>query len=238
MKSYSSDSSIRRTALTAGLAYVLIVVVPLLSMILIDTKIKVKGDAIATINNIIANELLFRIDSTITLLMFVGVVILALALYKILKPVNKQLAQLALLWRFAEAIIGMIAILGNIVLLTLITNGGNIDKFGSDQFYVIAEILLKFYWDVTPVIFLLLAAGSIIVFYLFLKSSFIPKTLSILGILSYSLVFLGALISLVFSGNAYMILGSQTVIFELVIGCWLMFKGISIQVETKTNHET
>jgi len=238
MKSYSSDSSIRRTALTAGLAYVLIVVVPLLSMILIDTKIKVKGDAIATINNIIANELLFRIDSTITLLMFVGVVILALALYKILKPVNKQLAQLALLWRFAEAIIGMIAILGNIVLLTLITNGGNIDKFGSDQFYVIAEILLKFYWDVTPVIFLLLAAGSIIVFYLFLKSSFIPKTLSILGILSYSLVFLGALISLVFSGNAYKILGSQTVIFELVIGCWLMFKGISIQVETKTNHET
>lgn len=228
MRNYTSNSSLKRTVKTAGLAYVLIIIVPLLSMLLIDPKITVKGDAIATINNIIANELLFRIDSTITLLMFIGVIILALTLYIILKPINKQLAQLALLWRFAEAIVGIIAVLGNFILLTLITNENNIKRIGSDQFYAMAEFLYKFYWDVTPVIFLLLAVGSIIVFYLFLRSRLIPKTLSILGIISYSLVLIGAIISLIFSGDAYMILGSQTIIFELVIGCWLFFKGINI----------
>jgi hypothetical protein len=81
---------------------------------------------------------------------------------------------------------------------------------------------------VTPVIFILFALGSIIVFYLFLKSQFIPKSLSISGIGSYSLVLIGALISLIYSGNAYMILGSQTILFEMVIGCWLLFKGIKI----------
>jgi hypothetical protein len=197
-------------------------------MLIIDPKITVSNDTIATINNIIANELLFRIDSTITLLMFVGVIILALALYKILRPVNKQLAQLALLWRFAEAIVGLVAMLGSFILLTFITNESNVEKFGSKQFYAIAEILHGFYWEVTPIIFILLALGSIIVFYLFLKSQFIPKALSILGIVSYSLVLIGALISLIFSGNAYMYLGSQTIIFELVIGCWLFFKGIKV----------
>ena len=122
----------------------------------------------------------------------------------------------------------MVAILSNFILVSLVTNESNIDKFGSDQFYGLAEMLYKFYWDVTPIIFVLLAVGSIIVFYLFLKSRFIPKVLSLLGIISYSLVLIGALISLIFSGNVYMILGSQTIIFELVIGCWLLFKGINI----------
>ena len=228
MKNLIVDGALNRTVKTAGVAYVLIIVVPLLSMLLIDPKITVSNDTIATINNIIANEILFRIDSTITVLMFVGVVVLALALYKILKPVNKQLAQLALLWRFAEAIVGLVAMLSSFILLTFITNESNIEKFGSEQFYAIAEFLHSFYWKVTPVIFVLLALGSIIVFYLFLKARFIPKALSIAGIVSYSLVLIGALISLIFSGNAYMILGSQTIIFELVIGCWLFFKGINV----------
>lgn len=228
MKNYSTDFTIQNTAKAAGLAYVLIIIVPLLSMIFIDPKITVDGDTISTINNIIANELLYRIDATITLLMFIGVVFLALALYKILKPVNKFLAQLSLLWRFAEATIGMFAILSNFILLTLITNKSYIERFGTEQFYALAELLQKLYWEATPIIFVLLAIGSIITFYLFLKSRYIPKLLSIWGIISYSLVLIGSLISLVFSGESYLIFGSQTIIFELVIGCWLMFKGINM----------
>ena len=225
---YGEGFAIQKTAKVAGLAYVLIIVVPLLSMLLIDPKITVSENIVATINNIIANELLFRIDSTITLLMFIGVVILALALYKILKSVNKQLAQLALLWRFAEAIVGIVAALSNFILLSLITKESNIEILGKEQFYSLAEFIHGIYWKVTPVIFILLALGSIIVFYLFYKSKLIPKALSILGIVSYSLVLIGALISLIYGGNAYMILGSQTILFEIVIGCWLFFKGVNI----------
>lgn len=222
----SENLSLQKMAKITGIAYLLIVIVPMLSMILIDPKITVSNDIVATINNILANELLFRIDSIITLLMFIGVVILALFLYEILKPVNKPMAKLALLWRFTEAIIGIVAALGNFILLLFIKGEKNLEIFGTDQFYAISEFILGIYWDVTPTIFILLALGSIIVFYLFLKSKLIPKALSIIGIVSYSLVLIGALISLIFSGNAYMILGSQTILFEIAIGCWLLFKGL------------
>ena len=222
------EISQNKAAKVAGLAYVLIIIIPLLSMLIIDSKITVSGDIVATINNIIANELLYRIDTTITLLMYVGVVILSLALYTILKPVNKQLAQLALLWRFAEALLGIFATLSSFILLLFIKGENSIEKFGTDQFYALAEFIHEIHWDVTVSIFVLLALGSIIVFYLFFKSGLIPKPLAIWGIISYILVLIGALISLIFSGNAYMILGSQTILFEIVIGCWLLFKGLNI----------
>lgn len=224
----SEGSTLQKTAKIAGVAYLLIVIVPMLSMLLIDTKISVSEDIVATISNILANETLFRIDATITLLMFVGVVILAIALYEILKPVNKTLAKLALFWRFAEALLGIIAALSSFILLLFIKGEHNIEIFGVEKFYAISELIKAIYWEATISIFILLALGSIICFYLFYSSRLIPKAFAIWGIASYSLVLIGALISLVFSGNAYMILGSQTIIFEIVIGCWLLFKGLTV----------
>ena len=221
--------NLQKTAKVAGIAYLLIIIIPMLSLLFVNPIITVEGDNIATLKNIVANEIIFRIDNTITLLMFVAVIILALALYKILKPVNKQLALIALFWRFAEALIGIVAVLVNFILLSFISNEHNIERMGEDSFYALAELLLGVYWDTTIIIFVLLGIGSIIVFYLFLKSKFIPKALAIGGIISYSLVTIGAFISLIFGGEAYMILGSQTILFELVIGCWLLFKGLKDQ---------
>jgi hypothetical protein len=197
-------------------------------MFFIDSRITVRGDVVATINNIIAKELLFRIDTTITLLMFIGVVILSLVLYKILKPVNKHLARLALLWRFAEAILGIFAALSSFIVLLFLTGENNLEIFGTEQFYALSELILGIYWEATITIFILLALGSMINFYLFHISKYIPKVLAIWGIVSYTLVLIGALTSLIFSGNAYMILGSQAILFEIVIGCWLLFKGVNV----------
>lgn len=54
-----------------------------------------------------ANELLFRVGIASEILMYVLVILLSFALYVLLKPVNRNLALLALLWRLAEAITGV-----------------------------------------------------------------------------------------------------------------------------------
>jgi hypothetical protein len=128
----------QKPARIAGWTYLLIIIIPGLSMLLIDPIITVKNDVVATINNIVANELLYRIDSTITLLMFLAVVILALALYDIVMPVNKPLAKLALYWRYAEALIGIIATLGNFLLVSFITSENNLERFGTEKFYALS----------------------------------------------------------------------------------------------------
>lgn len=67
------DYSPNQLAKAAGIAFLLIVVVPMLSILFIETRISVTDDIVATIDNILANEWLFRIDATISLLMFIGV---------------------------------------------------------------------------------------------------------------------------------------------------------------------
>lgn len=225
MMNNSIDISQNKAARLAGLTYLVVIITPLISLIFIDPIINVTGDLAATLINIIENETLYRIAITMDLLMYIGVTLLALTLYKVLKPINSFLAKLALFYRVTEAIIGIIAVLSYTVVL-LILKAENFLIFDKSQLYALAEVVQNFYWQTTIFIFVFLAIGSILCFYLFLKSNYIPKALSIWGIISYSLVLIGALISLIFSGNIYMILGSQTILFEIVIGVWLLYKGI------------
>ena len=120
-----------KIARIAGLTYLLTVIIPLLSMLFIDSRITVNGDVVATVNNIVANELLFRINTTIDLLMFIGVVVLSVALFEILRYVNKPLAHLALLLRLSEAVIGMLAVLSSFIALSFASGENNLEKIWS-----------------------------------------------------------------------------------------------------------
>ena len=223
-----ADTSQHKAAIIAGFMYLFIIITPLLSLIFIDSKIVMEGNVAATINNIMANELLFRISTAINLIIFVSVVILAIALYVTLKPVNKNLSLLALSWRLGEAIFGSVAVLSSLIILLLLNGKNYLTVFGTEQFQAIVGLFLDIYWSCTIIIFVFLALGSIVFFYLFLKSKYIPKILAIWGIFSFLLVLIGALVSLIFSNNAFMIFGAQAILFEIVIGFWLLFKGVKI----------
>jgi hypothetical protein len=97
----------------AGLAYIVIILIGIFSVSFIDSNIVAPGNDAATVKNIMANELRFRISVASEILMYALVILLSLALYIILKTVNKNLAFLALLWRLGEAIIG-----GGVTVLT------------------------------------------------------------------------------------------------------------------------
>jgi hypothetical protein len=58
----------------------------------------IPGDAATTANNIIANELLFRGGISSFIIVLILDVLVAWALYILLKPVNKNLALLAALY--------------------------------------------------------------------------------------------------------------------------------------------
>ena len=108
-------------ARVAGLAYIVIIMLGIFSVSFIETNLVVPGNDAATVNNILTNELRFRISVASEIVMFVLVVLLSLSLYVILKTVNKNLALLALLWRLGEAIIGgSVTVLGGLIPLLLL----------------------------------------------------------------------------------------------------------------------
>lgn len=61
-------------------------------------NLTVGGNAAETANKIMSSEQLFRIGLASDLIAFTSIVLLALALYILLKPVNNNLALLALFW--------------------------------------------------------------------------------------------------------------------------------------------
>jgi hypothetical protein len=111
---FVTENPIQQSAKTAGLAYLLIIVTSILSMIFGPYKLIVEGDTLATIDNIAANQHLFRAGATYDLLMFIGVIILSVALFNVLKTVNKTVALTALISRIGEALIGSLTIVGSI----------------------------------------------------------------------------------------------------------------------------
>jgi hypothetical protein len=96
----SDDDSQRVYARIAGVSLLVIILSSLLSNDLIAAV-----DAAATARNILTHERQFRVGLAGELIMLNSDVVLALALYALLKPVNRLLALLGAFWRVANAIV-------------------------------------------------------------------------------------------------------------------------------------
>jgi hypothetical protein len=102
----SEGIALQKSAKTAGLAYLLIITTSILSLVFGPFKLISEGNIAETISNIDSNQFPFKIGFTYDLLMYMGVIILSVALFRVLESVNKSSALLALIFRTAEALIG------------------------------------------------------------------------------------------------------------------------------------
>ena len=87
-------TSLSKNARVAGLLYILASVVGVVRLLYIPSALIVHGNAAATVNNIAAHELLFRLSIVSYLLSSVLFTFLTLALYRLFKGVDLGLAVL------------------------------------------------------------------------------------------------------------------------------------------------
>jgi Domain of unknown function (DUF4386) len=87
-------SSTHNPGRVAGFIYLLLVVLAPFRLMYIPSALYVHGDATATANNIAAHELLFRLGMVTDLLCGTILIFLVLALYRLLKGVDPNLAVL------------------------------------------------------------------------------------------------------------------------------------------------
>lgn len=219
-------NSLQKNAKLAGWVYFLIIFTNIINMIFGPMKLIIRGDNAQTLINIIDNMLLFRVDLVYELIMYASVVVLAVALYNILKVVNKGVALLAMMWRIIEALLGCIIVLGHMTIVSLAANSGSLDGGGIEKL----QSTIGFIYDINAImitiVFTFLSAGSILFCYLFLKSKFIPKWLSIFGIVAYGVTVIAVLIGVIVPIENVMMFGALAILFELIIGLWLMIKGV------------
>ena len=217
-------------ARVAGLAYLITMMLGIFSVGIIESKLIVPGNDAATVNNIMANELLFRVGIIGEIMMFVLVILLSLALYVILKSVNRNLALLALLWRLAEAIIGGgVTVLSGLIPLLLL-NGEAV--FEPEQLHALVGLFLDVRAAGLDVVLIFIGMGGTLFCYLFFKSKYVPRILAAWGIITYLSMLIISFVSILIPDlpeTVKMVFYAPGGLFEIIFGFWLLIKGVNIE---------
>src|SRR5205809_4178664 len=127
-------------AKVAGFVYLIAMATSMFAELYARAPLIVAGDAMQTAINIAASERLFRIGSVIHLITFASDAILAVALYVVLRPVNRSLAMLAAFWRLADCAILSVNLLNDFVILRLLSGADYLRAFETKQLQALAKL--------------------------------------------------------------------------------------------------
>ncbi len=138
------------------------------------------------------------IELSIDVIYIINAFLLAITLYITLKPVNQKLALTAMFWRLAETFA--------VVIMMLFSIEGKAHTVG----FNISEILFSI--------------GSLIFYYLFFQSKYIPQIISLFGLFASVLVTLVGFIILIYPDVPTIIQFGwiPMIIAEITTGLWLL----------------
>lgn len=217
-------NSEKNTGRLLGAAFLLVFATSLLSGLL-RTSIVGSGSVSDMLVNISSKLSMWRISTVVELFTSVGIVVLAVLLYVVLKKQHKILALVALGWWLAEAITLAVSKLGAFALIPLSSEFVEAGAPTSSTY----QTLGHFFYNVldrqgNDIHMLFYCLGGILWFYLFFRSRSIPRAISALGIAIESVALIG-MVLLLFGVSASMIIFYPIILLELGVGLWLLIKG-------------
>ena len=221
-----ADISQRKAARIAGIGYLIIFITAFFAEFFIRQSLIVPGDAVTTVNNILANELLFRGSIVGWLIALIFDVVVALALYVLLKPVNKSIALLAAWFRLIHAAVAGINLLNGFFALQLLGGAEYFSAFEANQLHALVMPFLNAHSYGLSIGIAFFAVHLLILGYLVFKAGYLPRITGILLIIASLFYILDNLAYFLMSNYATpMFLALLIVVAESVFFLWLLFKG-------------
>src|SRR5713101_1257869 len=224
------DNSQRTAAKVAGLSGLFAMAIVVFANYALLNPLVVPGNAVETARNIVAHETQFRITATCFLIYSAGVVVLLSALYVVLKPVNPGLALVGALFRLVFALLWLLSPLNLFGALRLLSGANYLQGFEQDRLQALARLHLAAGFDDYYVGLPFFGLAATVCAWLWFRSNYIPRGLSIFGVISSAWSVLCGFIFLIFPAfnkivNDY-VFDSPMALFELVVSFWLLFKGL------------
>ena len=214
----------RAYARLAGFLFLWLIFTRLTGLIIMS-RIVGSGTFPQTAQRVIASEHLYRFALCFELIETMSAALLALALYVTLKPVDKHLAQFAMYCRLGESFIGCASMTFSFFRLGLYRSAQSIGAVGADQSQALVAATRAAGSATVNISALFFSIGSILFFYLFFKSRYIPRILSAFGVFASVMVTLMCFASLIFPERAATLQygWAPMAIAEVTTGFWLMF---------------
>ena len=162
-----------RYARVAGFMFLFVIAAYLAAMFVVG-RFQVSGNFAETARRIAASEALYRVGLSLNLVASICTVLLAMGLYVVLKPIDANLALLALLFRLVEAAISAAQGIVGFVMLRLYIGTATSTAFDAAQLSALASLrsaASAAEYNISAVFF---GMGSILFFHLFSRSSYLP----------------------------------------------------------------
>ena len=223
-------------------AFLLLILAPLavFGMVYVPSMLIVPGDATATARNIMASELLFRLGIASTLLSQVIGIFWVLVLYQLLKPVNKNMASLMVIFNLLIVPIAMLNELNQFAIVLLLHGADSLKVFTSAQLHALVSFFLNLHDSGIKIAGIFWGLWLFPYGFLVFKSGFLPRFIGILlmlGCFGYLIQSFAGFLSPhleVYTAQLAVLTSSG----ELLLPVWLLIKGVNVEQWEKRARES
>lgn len=218
-------------ARTIGVLYLIVIVVGFFAYGYVPGKI-VSADVAVTANNILAHEVLWRAGIVAGLIVVACGVPQVLFEYLLLRPVQRNVAVLAVLFNMLSLVMESVSALGHLGALALVSGRDSLNGVMAHQLQAWASLAIDLHDADLNISFLFFGCVCLLYGYLIFRSRFLPRFLGVLMTLAgvcYAgnsiLVFLDLH---VFPSSGIPVLLMPAGLSELILCLWLLVMGVDV----------
>ena len=219
-------------ARTAGALYLSVILLGFFAEGVVTSKLIVPGDAATSAHNILASPMLWNLGVAANLLVVLCAIPQLWIEYQLLRPVNKNLTLLAVLFNLASLAVEAVSKLFLLLVMPILANADYLKAFEPGQIQVLANLALTSH-DIAFNIALLFFGFTCIVYgYLIFKSGYFPKLIGVLmqiAGLSYLIACFSALFAPAFANLITPAILLPALIGESSFCLWLLIKGVNVE---------
>jgi hypothetical protein len=231
MAHHANDPSPQVYARIGGMLYLLIIVSGMVGEVVVRGKLVVSGDAATTAHNIAASPLLWRVGIASDLIMHVCDVPLMLIFYVLLKPVNKPLALLAVLFNLVQTAALVAYKLTLVVALFLLGDAEYLKAFDLKQLQALTYLSVRADGYGFGMGLIFFGFECLILGYLIRRAGYLPKFLGVLmqvAGLCYLTNSFALLLAPKVAGVLFPAILLPAFVGELSLCLWLLVRGVDI----------
>lgn len=229
------ETSPQMYARIGGLLYLIIIVAGISSELLIRSNLIVSNDPAATANNIMASQFLWRFGIVADVIMHLCDVPLMIIFYILLRPVNKTLALIGVVFNLMQSAVMVAYKLNLVQALFLLGSADYLKVFEPQQLHTLAYLAIRADMYGYGIGLIFFGFACILYGYLIFRSGYIPKVLGVMMQIAGVCYILNNFILLLAPKFADILFLIPCFIGELSLCLWFIFKGVNITIWRETN---
>jgi hypothetical protein len=222
----SPEFSPKKLARIGGIIYLIILISGAFGEMMVRSKLVVFGDPQATALNIMASPLLWRAGILGDLLMQLCDVPLIVIFYVLLKPVNRNLALMNLLFNLIQTAVLVANKLNLILPMFLLENSDYLKTFDASQLQTLSYLFIRLHNYGFGVGLLFFAFVCLVEGHLIATSGFFPALLGRLLQLAGVCYLVNSVLLIIHPEWSDLLILLPCFVAELALGLWMLIKGV------------